>query len=333
MGKAETWKTKILTKSQLEQVCDTKMALAAVEDALRFIGTGELFQNTCDVLHPSEGNYCFLLPHPAYIRPWNVVGDKWLGCCEGNLSKGLPYTVGVTTINDAETMMPIAFMDGTYLTGMRTAAMAAIGTKYLARRDSQALAIVGCGVQGRTHLSAMCELNVFPLKRVQIFDLNPDAMTALQAYGQEKYGIEVVPCGSITQAVTGADIICMLTTCREPLITLDQIAPGAHLCPTCLWDIDIPNILRGVDKWVLGNEEADCYNFVNSFQQQYGLGMDQVYTNLSEIVCGRKAGRESPLERTVMTHLGMGANDVAISYQAYRRAVELGIGTDVCIFA
>lgn len=332
MGKTEQWKTKILTKNQLEQVCDMKMALSAVEDALRFIGTGELVQTVCDVLNPSEGNYCFLLPHPAYIRPWKVVGDKWLGCCEGNIRKDLPYTVGVTTINDADTMMPIAFMDATYLTGMRTAAMAAIGTKYLARKDSETIAIVGCGVQGKSHLEAMCELETFQLKKVQIFDLNRDAMNNLKAYGENKYEIEIIPCDSVAQAAMGADIICMLTTCRTPLITLDMIAPGTHLCPTCLWDIDIPGILGGVDKWILGNEQSDRFNFVNDFDRKYGLGMSKVAANLSEIVCGRTPGRSSDSERTTMTHLGMGANDISIAYQAYLKAVELNIGTDICLF-
>ena len=170
MGKTEQWKTRILKKSELEQAVNMPMALDAVENALRFIGEGELFQNTCPVLNPSEGNFCFLLPHPAYIRPWKVVGDKWLGCCAGNPAKDLPYTIGVTTLNDADTMMPIAFMDATYLTGLRTAAMAAISAKYLARKNSSTIAIVGCGVQGKTHLSAMCELKTFPLKTFRVFD-------------------------------------------------------------------------------------------------------------------------------------------------------------------
>lgn len=331
MGKAEEWKTRILTKLDLEKVFNMEKSLEAVESSLRFIGEGELFQHTCDVLNPSEGNYCFILPHPAYIRPWKVVGDKWLGCNAGNPPKGLPYTVGTTTINDADTMMPIAFMDATYLTGMRTAAMAAIGAKYLARKDSETLAIIGCGVQGKTHLSAMVELGVFSFKSVRVYDLNREAMDSIKQFAAEKYSIEVIMCGSVEEAVKGADIICMLTTCREPLIFEKDLAPGTHLVPTCLWDIDIPNILGKVDKWVLGNEESDRYNFVDDFEQKYGIGMKNVYTNLSEIVCGRKSGRETAEERTTMTHLGMGANDVAVSYQAYKAALQAGVGIDVCL--
>lgn len=329
MGRTEEWKTRILTKSELEKVVDMKMALEAVESALRFIGEGELFQHTCDVLNPSEGNYCFLLPHPAYIRPWKVVGDKWLGCNAGNLKLGLPYTVGVTTINDADTMLPTAFMDATFLTGMRTAAMAAIGAKYLARKNSSVLAVVGCGVQGKTHISAMVETNAFELSTVRLFDLNQEAMQSLAEFAKKEYGLNAVLCASVKEAVNGADIICMLTTCREAIIFDEDIAPGTHLCPTCLWDIDIPNILKNMDKWVLGNEEADRYNFLNDFEKKYDLKFEMVYTNLSEIVCGRKPGRESDTERTVMTHLGMGANDVAIAHRALEAAIKAGVGTDV----
>lgn len=328
--KAEEWKTRILTTSELKSVWNTKKSLQTVEDALRFIGEGELLQEKCKVLNPSEGNYSFILPHPAYIRPWKVVGDKWLGCCDGNPPKGLPYTVGVTTISDADTLMPIAFMDAAYLTGMRTAAMAAVGAKYLARKNSQVLTIVGCGVQGQTHFDSMFQLELFPFKKVQIFDLSKEAMESLKQYGEETYGVEVVMCGSVEEAVAGADIICMLTTCRTPILFDHMLAPGTHLCPTCLWDVDMKNIFRNVDKWVLGNTQSDRNWFENPVAiEKFDLHMDLVYTELSEIVCGRVKGRESDEERTTMTHLGMGANDVAVAYQAYQAALEAGVGTDV----
>lgn len=325
----EDWKTRILTTSDIKKVWNMKKTLEAVENALRFIGEGELFQEKCVSLFPSEGNYSFILPHPAYIRPWKVVGDKWLGCCDGNPPKGLPYTVGVTVINDADTMMPIAFMDAAYLTGMRTAAMAALGAKYLARKNSEVLAVIGCGVQGETHISAMCELEIFPLKKVQIFDIREEAMESLKKYAEENYHIEVIPMKSVAEAVEGADIVCSVTTCRTPLITNDMLVPGTHLVPTCLWDIDIKGILHNVDKWVLGNTQSD-----NWLQRPAAMvDADKVYTDLSEIVCGRMPGRESDEERTAMTHLGMGANDVAVAYQAYKAALEAGLGFDVQIMS
>jgi ornithine cyclodeaminase/alanine dehydrogenase-like protein (mu-crystallin family) len=334
MGKQEEWKTRILTTSDLKKVWDMKKSLQAVEDSLRFIGEEKLFQEKCKVLNPSEGNFSFILPHPAWIQPWKVVGDKWLGCCDGNPKKGLPYKVVTKTINDADTLMPIAFMDAAYLTGMRTAAMAAIGAKYLARKDSSTLTIVGCGVQGRTHLSSMSELKMFPLKRVQVFDLNEEAMRSFKEYGESNFNVEVIPMASVAEAVKGADIVCMLTTCRTPLVTDDMIAPGTHLCPTCLWDVDMRNIFRNVDKWVLGNTDSDRNWFENPAAiEKYDLRMEMVYANLSDLVCGKKPGRERAEERTTMTHLGMGANDVAVAYQAYKAALEAGVGIDVQIMS
>ncbi len=140
-------------------------------------------------------------------------------------------------------------------------------------------------------------------------------------------------CKSVKEAVKDADVICMLTNCHDPLLFNEDIKPGAHLVATCLWDVDYQNILGNLDKWVIGNEEADYTNFIADFEQKYGLGMDRVYTNLSEIVCGRVPGREAADERTTMTHLGMGANDIAVAYQAYLLACEAGIGTDVCLMA
>lgn len=328
MVKTKDWVTKILIKSEIEQVFGMKQSLEAVEDALRFIGEGELFQKKCEVLNPSEGNFSFILPHPAWIRPWKVIGDKWLGCCDGNPPKGYPYTVGNTIINDADTFMPLAVVDAAFLTGMRTAAMAALGAKNLARKDSSVVGMVGCGVQGKTHLEALCELEVFPLKTFKVFDLNKEAMISLKEYGEDKYGVEIIPTDSVSEAVKDVDIACLLTTAREPLITDDMLEAGTHLVATCLWDIDIKNILRNVDKWVLGDTYSDQF-WINAQREKYDLDDSLVYGDMSDLVCGKKQGRTSDSERTVMTHLGMGANDVAIAYKAYKAAVEAGVGLDV----
>ncbi len=334
MSLSEEWKTRILTKSDLEKVWDMKKSLEMVENTLRWIGEGKVQQVTCQDMNPHTGtdDFSFILAHPAWIKPLNIVGNKWSGCCKSNPAKGLTYSNGVTVLSDPDTIRPIAIMDSIWLTSLRTASMFAIGAKYLARKDSSVLAIIGCGAQAKQHLVAMMEVG-FPIKTLKICDLSRDAMEAFKAFSEARYpDVAVQFCAGTAEACADADIICMITTFRGPLLKDEMVKPGAHVVATCLWDIDIP-VFRNSDKWVVGNGQIDSFNFVDHFEKQYGIGMKDAYACLDEIVCGKKPGRESAAERTSMVHLGMGANDVAVGYGAYKLAVEAGLGFDVCLYS
>ena len=109
---------------------------------------------------------------PAYIPSLGSAGMKWVSGYPGNQKKGLPYTTGLLILNDPETGMPLAVMDATWITAMRTGAATGIAAKYLARKDSSSVGIVACGVQGRSDLEALCCL--FDVQRVRAYDLHPE---------------------------------------------------------------------------------------------------------------------------------------------------------------
>jgi ornithine cyclodeaminase/alanine dehydrogenase-like protein (mu-crystallin family) len=316
-----------LSKKDLQTVWSMDQTLKVVEQTLRWMGEGQVEQRHCVLINSAQNCFSFILPHPAYIKPWNVVGDKWLGVSAGNPEKGLPYAVGMTIINDSETLAPLAVMDAGYLTTMRTAGMAAIGAKFLARRNAEVLAIVGCGMQGRTHLEAILGLNIFKFRTVRVYDRFEQAMRTFKADMEQRFAVTIETTASVEACVSGADVVMSVTTTREPILFDQWLKPGSHLAATCLYDVDIRNVLPRADKWVLGDTERDRRWFENpDARTKFNLSIDQVYGDLVEVVCGKKPGRERDEERTNMTHLGMGAMDVAVGYQAYLLAKAAGLG-------
>jgi ornithine cyclodeaminase/alanine dehydrogenase len=280
-------------------------------------------------MHLPLSHFSFILPHPAYIKPWNVVGDKWVGASAGNPARGLPYIMGQVLINEAETLKPLAIMEGGYLTAMRTAGHAAIGTKFLAKRNSRVLTIIGCGAEGKTHLEAIVKLGLYDLKEVRIFDVKEDAMLDFKKEMELVFNLEIKLTESVQAAARGSDIICMVTTAGKPVLLNEWVEPGTHVAATAVYDAE-PQITQKADKWVVGNNERDRLWIDNVEEYQlYGYSLVDVYGDLSEIVCGKKAGREDDNEITIMTHLGMGALDIACAYRAYQVARKDGLGLEL----
>ncbi len=155
--------TRLLYLSK-EDVIAAGVSMAEIIDLLE-IAFKEKGKNQTEMppkpgVHPGGGDN-FIHAMPAYIPAMKAAGIKWVGGFPNNLKLGLPYITGLLILNDAETGLPVAVMDCVWLTGMRTGAATALSARYLARPDSKTLGILGCGVQGRTHLEALKEL--FPI--------------------------------------------------------------------------------------------------------------------------------------------------------------------------
>jgi ornithine cyclodeaminase/alanine dehydrogenase-like protein (mu-crystallin family) len=270
---------------------------------------------------------------PAFVRPLNSTGIKWAAVYD-NQKPGFP-TIGATVIlNDVETGSPIAFMDGISITNMRTAGHSAVAAKYLAKKDSSTVALIGCGAEARTHLPALNEL--FPLKTVKICDIKPEAMVAFKQEMSESFSLDILPTKSVQEAVEGTDIICMLTTSLKPVLFEPWIPAGCFVSGVMgFYDLDAM-ITKKADKWVLGCRQSDQHLFVeDGLNVGEGIemkpSMEDVYGDMGEIVTGVKPGRQNKQERIVYVHAGAGTHDVALAKIAYTRAKEQGIGTTVSL--
>ena len=323
-----------LTKGEVESIITQKDVLDAVELAYKTDGEGQLVQPPKEPMWMDDNNLNFIIAMPAYLKSTNVAGAKW-AAQYWDQQPGLPAITGVIVLNDPKTGMPYAIMDGTAITKLRTAGgHAVIAAKYLAKKDSKVLAIIGCGAEARCGLLAFSDM--FSLEMVKIYDIIPEAMTDFKEEMTKQVAVKVQPVASIQEAVDGTDIILMVTSAndQEPLVFESWVPQGCFVAGlTAFFDLDA-ELSKKADKWVIGSRISDSHRIVE--RTQFGkktlkLSWDDVYADMGEIVTGKIPGRENDRERIIYTHLGMGAHDVALAKIAYDNAKKAGMGTMVKI--
>jgi len=222
-----------------------------------------------------------------------------------------------------ETGLPLAVMDCVWITGMRTGAATALSARYLARPESSVVGILGCGVQGRTHLEALRVL--FPVKKVKAYDVDPGIARGYAKEMESRFGVEVVTVQKPRDAVSGCDIVVTAgPILRTPHQTIQPgwLGEGAF---ASLVDFDSywhPEAMKQASKFCTDDtEQLLHYRQVGYFQD-----IPPIHADLGELVAGKKPGRQKAEERTITANLGLAIDDMAVAPILYRRALEKGIG-------
>lgn len=274
-------------------------------------------------IHPGHGDN-FIHAMPACIPALNSAGIKWISTFPGNAHKGLPNISGLLILNDPQTGIPKAVMDGQWITAMRTAAATAVAAKRLARPDSARLGILGCGVQGINHTEALKVC--FPIADVFAYDVLPQAVRNYRRTIQDRLGLKVTPVKNPQEAVTSCDMIVTAgPILKNPHKTikpgwLDKGAFASLVDYDSYWE---PAALKEVDKFCTDDlKQFDYFRTIGYFQD-----VPPIHADLGELVAGIKPGRESAEERTMACNLGLALNDMAVAPTVYHRALEMGIGT------
>lgn len=266
----------------------------------------------------------FIHAMPAYIPALKSAGMKWVSGYPENYKRGLPYITGLMILNDDDTGIPLAVMDCTWITGMRTGAATAVAAKYLARPDSKAVGILGCGLQGRTNLEALRVL--FPITRVVAYDVLPEAAERYAREMRASFGVDVTIAKEPREAVDGLDIVVTAgPILHKPHATIKAgwLSEGAF---ASLVDFD-----SYWDGAAMRETSKFCTDDIPQLEHYRSLGYFQnippIYASIGELVTGKKRGRENARERTMTCNLGLAMDDMATAPIVYRRAVERGIGT------
>lgn len=279
-------------------------------------------------IHPrSDG---FIHAMPGFIAGTEdtpgAAGLKWVGGFSGNIAKGLPYISGLLILNDAETGLPMAVMDCTWITAWRTAAVSAVAARYLARPKAASLAICGAGVQGRTNLD--CLALVMPnLSRVKVFDISPQALADYVDYNRPRHpNIEFQAADSARQAVEGAEVIVtagLISQNPEPVIELDWLAPGSLSLPL---DFDCyfrSSALTGCDLFLTDDVDQLLY-----YQSDMGHfpELPAIHGDLGQLAAGQIKGRTGDEQRIMVCNLGIAMDDMATAPLLVERARDRGLG-------
>ncbi|HEY3175203.1 MAG TPA: ornithine cyclodeaminase family protein [Candidatus Polarisedimenticolia bacterium] len=274
-------------------------------------------------IHPRED--AFIHSMPAFVPALRAAGVKWISGYPSNRERDLPYITGLLILNDPETGIPEAIMDATWITAERTGAATALAARHLSRADSASLAILGCGVQGRSNLRALrC---VRPaLRKVRAYDIHPERTSEyIREMSRSCPDVEFLAAGSPREAVDGADIIVTAgPIMREPRPMLEAawIKPGAFLCPLDYGSYLKPEVFHKANKFLTDDAEQ----ILDPRSSCYFPEMPRLYGDLGEVVAGLKPGRENEAERIVCANLGLAIDDVSMGVEVLRRARETGRG-------
>ncbi len=298
--------------------------IKATEAGFVEMGKGLAEMPPKNAIHPGEGGDNYIHGMPCYIPGMNSAGIKWVAGYPGNTAKGLPYNTGIMALNDTTDGIVYAILDCRWVTTKRTGAASAISAKYLARPESETIAIIACGIQGHSNLEAMnCQ---FKLKKVRAYDVNPAAANKLADYARS-LGLDVEVCDTAEKAVRGADLIVTSGPIfKKPYDTVKEgwMEEGAF---ASLVDFDScwsRAALAEADKWTTDN--TGQYNHYKD-ELGYFQNCPTLHAELGEIVVGKKKGRENAKERTFAANLGLALDDMAVAPIIYAKAKELGIGT------
>ena len=298
----------VLGEHEVRSVLTMDACIEAMDEVLRSLARGELHQPLRPVTRP-EGADSLMGLMPAYRggeRPaWAL---KEIVIAPGNPARGLDAHQGAVLLHDGVTGELRALLNASAITEIRTAAVSGVATRALARPDSRVVAILGGGVQSRSHAEAM-----------RVVLPNAELRTWTRADG-----------GTPEETLRGADVVCTCTSAREPILRRDWLSPGAHVnavgssVPTAR-ELDADTVGAAtlfVDRRESALNEAGDLLLA-------GLGEERIAAELGEVLVGAHPGRTDPGELTVFKSLGLGVEDLAAAELVVREARERGIGAEV----
>ncbi len=314
----------ILRKSEIEDLISMKEALEAVENAFKLEAEGKTTMPPKLYLDLPEYKGDFRAM-PAYID--GSVGFKWVSVYPDNWRYSLPCVMAIIVLCDPATGCPLAIMDGTYITSMRTGAAGGVAVKYLARRDSSVIGIIGAGTQARTQLLAISE--VLPrIEEVKAFDLCRDAS---QRYGEEmraKLNINIRPVETVEEA-TNADIIVTTTPSTKPVVKKQHVRPGTHINAIGAdakgkQELEV-DVLRDAKVIVDDIRQASHSGEISALVSQGLIKVEEIYGTLGEVVANLKKGRKSHKEITIFDSTGLAIQDIVCAKLVYDKAAKRGL--------
>ena len=318
----------LLSEQDVRIVLSMGDLIGAMEAALVRFSSREVAQPLRTVIEVGLQK-AFFGVMPAFIPNPPALGTKIVSVFPSNTAAGLPTHLATIVLLDSMTGELLAVVDGRFITEARTAAVSAVSVKLLARRDASRLAIIGSGVQARSHLAAIGLAR--DLSEVRVWSPNADNCAAFAREMQPRCNAPIVIARSAQDAVDGADLVVLATASRDAVVRNEWIASGAHVsavgaCRPTHREMDTALVSRArlfVDSRTGALAEAGDVVLPiaeGAFDQSHIAG------ELGEVASGAVSGRTSPTEITVFKSLGMAVEDIAAAHLAYVKAAERGLG-------
>ncbi|MEK6282628.1 MAG: ornithine cyclodeaminase family protein [Acidobacteriota bacterium] len=323
-------KTLVLSHEEVVELLPIKECIAVMRGALSALAAGKVHQPLRTIIRPPDAAGLMGLM-PSYISgDSGAFGLKAICIFPGNPAKGKDAHQGAVLLFSADTGELLAMMNASAITAIRTAAVSGVATDLLAREDACNLAIIGTGVQARSHLAAMSQVR--SIKRCRIASRQIEHALKFAEEMRADFAFPLEPVDSVEDALAGASLIVTVTSAIEPIVRREWISPGAHLnvvgaCTPKAREVDSATMAASslfVDRRESTTNEAGDYLIP---AREGAIGPDHIRAEIGEVLHGDRAGRTSPEEITLFKSLGLAIEDLAAAEYLYRKARELNVGT------
>ena len=314
---------RVLTEEEIRRLLPMSECIELMADALTALARHEIHNPLRFVVRPPDADTLMGLMPAHRAKPEPLYALKAICIVPANPSRGLDAHQGSVTLCDGETGQVRAIMNASAITEIRTAAVSGVATRLLARPGSRAVAILGAGVQARSHLEAM--RHVLDVDSVRVWSRTPGRAAAVG---------DVEEAASAEDAVRGADVVCTVTSSREPVLRRDWLKAGAHVnavgasVPTAR-ELDSQTI---ADAALFVDRRESTINEAGDYLvplHEGAIAPDHIRGELGELLLGTVAGRRSDDELTVFKSLGLAVEDLAAAEHVLRRAEAEDVGTVV----
>ncbi|HTR03080.1 MAG TPA: ornithine cyclodeaminase family protein [Thermoanaerobaculia bacterium] len=320
--------TLVVNQSEVPRLLPMKECIEVMARAFAALARGEATMPQRQIVWlPDRTGALGLMP--AHLTGLGAIGLKAVTFFPRNEGTDLDSHQGAVLLFEAGRGRLLAIIDATSVTAVRTAAVSALATRHLAREDAGDLALLGSGVQARTHLEAM--RLVRNVRRVRVASKTPARAKAFAERESQRHGIPITPCETVREALEGADLVCTTTSSREPVIVGSWLSPGAHVnavgsSVASARELDAAAVARArlfVDRREAALAEAGDFLLA---RQEGAVGDGHIVADLGEVVLGSSPGRRSADEITLFKSVGLAIEDVAAAQHIYGKARGSGFG-------
>jgi alanine dehydrogenase len=323
----------LLQESEIASLLRMEELIDLMERTLAEFSSGHAVQPVRIAL-PVERHAAFLGAMPAYLSESDALGVKLVTFAERNAARGMPTHLATVFLFDPATGSLLAIMDGRLITEMRTAAVSAAAARALAGPKAGTLALLGSGVQARSHLEAFKVVRT--LTRVRVWSPTREHREAFAREESARAALPVEAVETAEAAVRDADLIVVATSSRTPVLRGEWVAPGAHITGVGAFrpdwrELDGEAVRRArvyVDS--RAGAAAEAGDLIQA-EREGTIGRQHVRGEIGEVFAGTLTGRDDERAVTFFKSLGMAVEDVATAKHVYRLASERGLGLHVTV--
>lgn len=324
----------VLDRRTVETLLDLDRLIAALAPAMADLSAGGVSMPPRGVAEVGD-QYGFLLSMPAYLPSSQTLATKLVSLFPHNESGNVPTHQAILVVFDASNGSPLALMDATYITAIRTAAGSALSAKLLARPEADILVVVGTGVQARAHARVMpC---VRPVREIRIVGRDIQKARALAADITREQGLVAVAGTSFRTAAAGASLVCATTHASVPVVIGACLEPGTHVTSVGVnpqgRELDSDTVVRALvvveSRQAVFAPPPSGSNDLRVPMEEGLITEQHIYAELGELISGARDGRTSAEQITLYKSVGVAVQDAVAGQLVLDAARERGVGVEV----